>query len=168
VIAAFDEVHRQTRKLQVGTLVETTAGQGTNLGWKFEHLATILGGVKDPERLGVCIDTCHVFAAGYPLADRKDYLATMRNFDRIVGLDRVRAFHLNDSKKPLGSRVDRHEHIGRGHLGLEPFRHLMNDRRFRNVPMYLETPKEQERGEEMDVVNLRLLRSLSGRQSCPT
>lgn len=161
VVAAFDEVHRQTRKLKVRTLVETTAGQGTNLGWKFEHLATILGGVDDPERLGICIDTCHIFAAGYPLADRKDYLATMRMFDKVVGLDRVHAFHLNDSKKPLGSRVDRHEHIGRGQLGLEPFRHLMNDRRFRNVPMYLETPKEQENGEEMDVVNLRVLRSLS-------
>jgi deoxyribonuclease-4 len=161
VVAAFDEVHRQTRKLKVRTLVETTAGQGSNLGWKFEHLATILDGVKESERLGVCVDTCHIFAAGYPLADREDYLATMRKLDQIVGLGRVHAFHLNDSKKPLGSRVDRHEHIGRGHLGLEPFRHLMNDPRFCNVPMYLETPKEQEHGEEMDVVNLRVLRELT-------
>jgi len=162
VVAAFDEVHRQTRKLKVRTLVETTAGQGSNLGWKFEHLATILDGAKDSERMGVCVDTCHIFAAGYPLAERKDYLATMRKLDQLVGLDRVRAFHLNDSKKPLGSRVDRHEHIGRGHLGLEPFRHLMSDRRFRDVPMYLETAKEEEEGEEMDVVNLRTLRELAG------
>jgi deoxyribonuclease-4 len=160
VVLAFNEVHRQTRTLKVRTLVETTAGQGSNLGWKFEHLATILDGANDSERLGVCVDTCHIFAAGYPLADRKDYLDTMRQLDQRVGLDRVHAFHLNDSKKPLGSRVDRHEHIGRGHLGIEPFRHLLNDPRFRDVPMYLETAKEQEQGEEMDVVNLRTLRAL--------
>jgi deoxyribonuclease-4 len=160
VIAAFDEVHRQTPGLKVLTLVETTAGQGTCLGCRFEHLRTILSGVQDSERLGVCIDTCHIFAAGYPLSDERDYAATMDSFDEIVGLERVRAFHLNDSKKELGSRVDRHEHIGRGKLGLEPFRHLLNDPRFHQVPMYLETAKEQENGEEMDVVNLRILRGL--------
>lgn len=160
VVTAFNEVHRQTRGLKVVTLVETTAGQGSCLGWRFEHLATILAGVRDPDRMGICLDTCHVFAAGYPLAERKDYLATMREFDQTVGLERIKAFHLNDSKKGLGSRVDRHEHIGRGQLGLEPFRHLLNDRRFRKTPMYLETAKERENGEEMDVVNLRVLRSL--------
>lgn len=160
VIRAFNEVHRQTRGLKVVTLVETTAGQGSCLGWRFEHLATILGGVREPERMAICVDTCHLFAAGYPLSERKDYRATMRALDKTVGLKLVKAFHLNDSKKGLGSRVDRHEHIGRGQLGLEAFRNLLNDSRFRKVPMYLETAKEQENGEEMDVVNLRVLRSV--------
>ena len=141
-------------------LLETTAGQGTNLGHRFEHLARILALVAQPQRLGVCFDTCHVFAAGYPLAPRKDYLATMRAFDRIIGLERLRAFHLNDSQKPQGSRVDRHAHIGRGCLGLEPFRLLVNDRRFRARPMILETPKEESADGDMDAVNLQVLRSL--------
>ncbi len=163
VIEGLNAAHKATAKLAVNTLLETTAGQGSTLGWRFEHLATIIQGVKKPERLGVCLDTCHVFAAGYPLGTKADYQATMGEFDRIVGLDRIKAFHLNDSKKGLGSRVDRHEHIGRGQLGLEAFRLLLNDRRFRHVPMYLETAKEQENGEEMDVVNLRTLRGLIGK-----
>lgn len=162
IAAGLDEVHRRRPGGGAQCLLETTAGQGTNLGHRFEHLAEIIDRVAEPERLGVCYDTCHVFAAGYPLAERKDYLATMREFDRVIGLDRLRAFHLNDSKKPLGSRVDRHEHIGQGALGLEPFRHLMTDRRFRSTPMYLETPKgENDEGENWDVINLRTLRSLA-------
>ena len=160
VVRAFDEVHRQTPGLKVVTLIENTAGQGSCLGWKFEQLAEIIAGCADPERLGVCIDTCHLFAAGYPLGTPKEYKATFKQLADTVGLDRVRAFHLNDSKQGLGSRVDRHEHIGRGKLGLEAFRLLLNDRRFAKVPMYLETAKEQEKGEEMDVVNLRVLRKL--------
>ncbi|HEX3998079.1 MAG TPA: deoxyribonuclease IV [Pirellulales bacterium] len=163
IVRALDEVHRQTPALKVQTLLENTAGQGSSLGCRFEHLAAIIGGVGEPERLGVCIDTCHVFAAGYPLAPRKEYLATMREIDRLVGLDRIRAFHLNDSKKPLGSRVDRHAHIGHGAMGLEPFRLLVNDRRFGKIPMYLETPKEADgefRGEELDRMNLATLRGL--------
>jgi deoxyribonuclease-4 len=160
VIAAFDEIHAQTRGLKVITLIETTAGQGTCLGCKFEQIAEILSRVQDPERLAVCVDTCHLFAAGYPLADNKDYRATMKQFDQTIGIQLVRAFHLNDSKKGLGSRVDRHEHIGRGLLGLDAFRNLLNDSRFSEIPMYLETAKEQENGEDMDVINLRLLRSL--------
>lgn len=163
IVRALDEVHAQTPGLKAKALLENTAGQGSSLGHRFEHLATIIAGVKEPERIGVCIDTCHTFAAGYPLAPKKDYLATMRELDRVVGLDRVRAFHLNDSKKPLGSRVDRHEHIGKGHLGLEPFRLLLNDRRFRKIPMYLETPKEADgefRGTELDQMNLATLRGL--------
>ena len=116
--------------------------------------------VKDPDRLGVCFDTCHAFAAGYAMETEKDFKSTMRQLNKTVGVKQIKAFHLNDSKRELGSRVDRHEHIGRGHLGLEPFRHLLNDRRFRKVPMYLETPKGEEDGEELDVVNLRTLRSL--------
>jgi deoxyribonuclease IV len=160
VIEGLDEVLAQTRGHAVGCLLETTAGQGTCLGWRFEHLAAMLAGVKEPERLGVCFDTCHVFAAGYALSPRRPYLATMRLFDRTVGIGQIRAFHLNDSRRELGSRVDRHEHIGRGQIGLEGFRCLLADRRFRNVPMYLETPKGQEDGIDMDVVNLRTLRSL--------
>ena len=160
VVEALDEIHRQTRGLQVRTLLETTAGQGTNLGWRFEQLAAMIDRSANPDRIGVCVDTCHVFAAGYPLETRKDYLATMRELDQTIGIKKVEAFHLNDSKRELGSRVDRHEHVGRGHLGLEPFRHLLSDRRFRRIPMYLETRKGTENGEDLDAVNLRVLRGL--------
>jgi deoxyribonuclease IV len=161
IVRALDEVHKQTKGLRAQCLLETTAGQGTNLGWKFEHLAAMLDGVRDPDRLGICFDTCHVFAAGYPMGSEKEYKATMRALNKTVGVKKIRAFHLNDSKKPLGSRVDRHTHIGRGEMGLEPFRWLLADRRFRKVPMYLETPKGEEKGVDLDVVNLRTLRKLS-------
>ncbi len=160
VIEALDAVHRQTAGIKTCALLENTAGQGTCLGWRFEQLGDMIAGVAKPERLGVCIDTCHLFAAGYPLETSEQYEATIAALERAVGLDRIKAIHLNDSKQPLGSRVDRHEHIGRGKLGLEPFRHLLNDPRFRQTPMYLETPKAQQDGEEMDVVNLRVLRGL--------
>jgi deoxyribonuclease-4 len=159
VARALDEVHQHCPGFRVQVLLETTAGQGTCLGHRFEHLARILELVTQPDRLGVCFDTCHVFAAGYALAPQKEYRATMRAFDKVIGLKRLRAFHVNDSLKPLGSRVDRHAHIGRGQLGLEPFRLLVNDRRFRNRPMILETPKED--GEQdMDPINLNVLRGL--------
>ncbi|MFW6124635.1 MAG: deoxyribonuclease IV [Pirellulales bacterium] len=162
VARALDQAHRRAgRGNPVRVLLETTAGQGTSLGWQFEELAAILQRVAQPQRIGVCVDTCHLFAAGYPLSTAKEYRATMRRFDRIVGLDKIEAFHLNDSKRPLGSRVDRHEHIGRGQLGLEPFRLLLRDRRFRRVPMYLETPKGTENGEDLDVINLGTLRRLA-------
>ncbi|MEX0979259.1 MAG: deoxyribonuclease IV [Pirellulales bacterium] len=160
IVEALDTVHRQTDGIRARALLENTAGQGSNLGWRFEHLAAIIGGVAQGEKLGVCIDTCHTLAAGYPLETRQQYEATIDELDRVVGLSRVKAIHVNDSKQPLGSRVDRHEHIGRGKLGLAPFRHLLNDPRFADTPMYLETAKEQENGEEMDVVNLRTLRAL--------
>jgi deoxyribonuclease-4 len=164
IVRAIDRVHAATGELRARILLENTAGQGSNLGWRFEHLAALIAGCKHGEWLGVCLDTCHLFAAGYPLALPAEYAATMDEFDRVVGLARVRAFHVNDSKTPLGSRVDRHEHIGRGRLGLAPFGHLLGDARFAATPMYLETPKVQEDGEEMDVVNLRTLRSLVKRQ----
>ena len=160
VVRALDEVHRQTRGIKTRCLLENTAGQGSCLGCRFEQLAAMLDGVQNPDLLGVCIDTCHLFAAGYPLSTEKDYQATMRALDTTVGLKLVRAFHLNDSVKPLGSRVDRHAHIGRGLLGKEAFRLLLNDRRFRKVPMYLETPKGQEKGKDLDAINLRTLRRL--------
>lgn len=160
VVAALDEIHAQMRDVEAKMLLETTAGQGSCLGHRFEQLATILDGVKDPQRLGVCVDTCHVFAAGYPLGTLRQWRATVKQLAATVGLEKVRAFHLNDSKRELGSRVDRHEHIGKGRLGLEPFRHLLNDDRFQHVPMYLETPKGTADGEELDAVNLRTLRGL--------
>jgi len=165
VVRALDEVHRQTRGIRAKSLLETTAGQGTSLGWRFEHLATILDRVKDPDRLGICFDTCHVFAAGYALGSQKEYRATMRALDATVGMERVRAFHLNDSRRGLGSRVDRHAHIGRGQMGLDPFRRLLADRRFRHVPMYLETPKGKEDGVDLDAINLGVLRGLIARPS---
>lgn len=160
IAAGLDEVHAQAADVSAQVLLETTAGQGSNLGWRFEHLASILEQASDPDRLGVCFDTCHVFAAGYAMETKKQYLATMRELDKLVGLKLVKAFHLNDSLKPLGSRVDRHAAIGRGEMGLEPFRWLMNDRRFAKTPMYLETPKGEEKGEDLDVINLRTLRGL--------
>ena len=152
IVTALDEVlGQQTARVPAtltGILLETTAGQGTTLGWRFEHLAAILAGVKDNRRLGVCFDTCHVFAAGYKISTQSDYRATMKQFDKIVGLDQIRAFHLNDSVKDCGSRVDRHAHIGCGKIGPEAFGWLLRDRRFRNVPMVLETPKGKENGED--------------------
>ena len=160
IARGLDEVHRQTKGCAAKCLLETTAGQGSNLGWKFEHLAEIMERVRDPDRLGVCFDTCHVFAAGYPMDTEKNYKATMRSLNKIVGVKQVKAFHLNDSLRPFGSRKDRHAAIGKGEMGLEPFRYLLNDGRFHKVPMYLETPKEDDRGRDMDVVNLRTLRKL--------
>jgi len=163
IIQALDETHRQTRGIRAVTLLEVTAGQGSSLGHRFEHLATILDGVQDPDRLAICIDTCHLFAAGYPLAPEKEYRATMKQLDHILGIKLVKAVHVNDSKRELGSRVDRHEHIGKGQIGLEGFRLLLNDPRFAKAPMYLETPKE-ENGDlkdlELDRMNLAVLRSL--------
>lgn len=161
IVRALDEIHARGENLRSQCLLETTAGQGTSLGWQFEQLGQIINGVKTPERLGVCFDTCHVFAAGYSFGTPKEYRAMMAEFDRHVGVERIKAFHLNDSLRPLGSRIDRHEHIGRGHLGLEPFRLLLADRRFCKTPMYLETPKAQEDGTEMDVINLGVLRGLA-------
>jgi deoxyribonuclease-4 len=159
VAQALDEVHRRCAGFRVQILLETTAGQGSSLGHRFEHLARLLELTEQAERLGICLDTCHVFAAGYALAPKAAYEATLKEFDQLIGLERLRAFHLNDSLKPLGCRVDRHAHIGRGCLGLEPFRLLVNDRRFRDLPMLLETPKEGDEG-NMDAVNFQTLRGL--------
>ena len=139
-------------------LLETTAGQGTSLGSRFEELAWILGRSRYPGRLGVCVDTCHIFAAGYGVQSRAEYAQTFFQFDRIVGCDRIYLFHLNDSRKGCGSRVDRHEHIGQGAIGLDAFRHLLNDSRFRALPMTLETPKGADLQEDRE--NLVRLRAL--------
>jgi deoxyribonuclease-4 len=160
VAQTLDEIHVQCPGFRVKVLLENTAGQGFSLGHRFEHLAKVLTLVREPKRMGVCLDTCHLFAAGYALAPERDYRTTMREFDRIVGINQIRAFHLNDSLKPFGSRVDRHAHIGKGCLGLEPFRYLVNDPRFRRHPMVIETPKEDLDGQDMDRVNLKVLRRL--------
>ncbi len=160
VARALDEIHQRLPGLRVRTLLETTAGQGTTLGHRFEHLARILALVAAPQRLGVCLDTCHVFAAGYALAPAREYQATMKAFARTIGFRWLKVFHVNDSKKPLGSRIDRHAHVGKGELGLEPFRLLVNDPRFRRHPMILETPKEEGDNKDMDPVNLATLRGL--------
>lgn len=160
VARALDLVCRRTSGCQVKIDLETTAGQGTCLGHRFEHLRVILDRASVPERLGVCGDTCHIFAAGYPLGTPEEYDETIDRLVRSVGLDRLRVWHLNDSCRELGSRVDRHAAIGAGHLGLEAFRHLVNDPRFRAVPMILETPKGTIDGEDLDVRNARVLRDL--------
>jgi deoxyribonuclease IV len=148
-------------------LLEHTAGQGTNLGHRFEHLAEIIERLGRSRRVGVCLDTCHLIAAGYDICSEAGYQETFRQFGKIVGFSRLKAFHFNDSKKPCGSRVDRHEHIGKGCLGLEPFRRILNDPRFARLPMLLETPKvdtPQSRRvsdiDPLDKMNLDLLRSL--------
>ena len=145
-------------------LLEHTAGQGTNLGHRFEHLAEIIGRMGGTERVGVCLDTCHLLAAGYDICTEEGYRNTFAAFDQIVGISRVQAFHLNDSKKPCGSRVDRHEHIGKGCLGLEPFRLLLNDPRFAGHGMMLETPKldtpASRRRSDLDPWDARNLRTL--------
>jgi len=152
------EICRRTAAHKVAVAFETTAGQGTNLGYRFEHLAALLDGAPDKARVGVCFDTCHVFAAGYELRDRRRYQETVRALDEIVGLENLLAIHLNDSKGDLGSRLDRHEHIGKGRLGLEAFRNVLNDPRFEDVPKVLETPKGPDMNE--DVENLKVLRGL--------
>ena len=160
---------RTRRRGRTMILLEHTAGQGTNLGHRFEQIATIIQHLKGSPRLGVCLDTCHLLAAGYDFCSEEGYEQTFRDFDRIIGLDRLKAFHVNDSRKPCGSRVDRHEHIGKGCIGLAPFRRLLNDSRFATLPMLLETPKldtpasrRRSDVDPWDRRNLKTLRSLLG------
>ena len=145
---------------KVQLLIETTAGQGDHLGYRFEHLAEMIKCVENQERMGICLDTAHVFEAGYDLRSREAYENTFAQFESIIGLDRLKVFHLNDSKSDFGSRVDRHENIGKGLIGEEAFRHLVNDRRFEGHPMVLETPGGDEKYRE----NLKLLRSFWKRE----
>lgn len=158
VIEAFDQLFAAAPQFEGHVLLETTAGQGTNLGRTFGELRAIIDGSRYPDRFGVCFDTCHTFAAGYDTTTEEGYRSTMAEFDRIIGLDRLECFHFNDSKKGLGSRVDRHEHIGQGTLGLNPFRFILNDERFATIPKILETPKGDH--DEMDTINLGVLRGL--------
>jgi deoxyribonuclease-4 len=158
IIASLDRVLARIPKVKTQIALETTAGQGSCLGHKFEHLAYIIGRVREPERLCVCLDTAHVFAAGYDIGSKSAVRKMFAQFHRTIGLDRLVAIHLNDSKTARGSRVDRHEHIGKGKIGLAAFRFIMRDRRFRKIPKVLETPKGKDLRE--DVVNLKTLRGL--------
>ena len=158
IATAAARVLKATTGAKVQLLYETAAGQGSCVGHRFEQLATLLERTGHPDRVGICFDTCHVFAAGYDLRTQAAYQATMAEFDRLVGLEQIRAVHLNDSKKDLGCRVDRHEHIGQGCLGLTAFRSLLNDPRLRHIPMVLETDKDEKCTE--DVMNLKTLRRL--------
>lgn len=162
VTAGYEEALARCKGFGVRVLIETTAGQGTALGHRFEHIGTILQRAKCADRMDVCLDTCHVFAAGYPLARASDYAATFQQFDDAVGLARLKLFHVNDSAKPFGSRKDRHAGIGRGEIGIDAFRHLVTDARFADLPMVLETPKEDDDGAPMDAVNLGVLRGFLG------
>jgi deoxyribonuclease-4 len=162
VATALDRAQGEIDGGDVKVLLENTAGQGTNLGSTFEQLFTLLNTVTDDGWLGVCFDTCHAFAAGHELRTRKGYEETWREFGDLIGLERLRVIHLNDAKGDLGSRLDRHEHIGQGKMGLEPFRMLLNDGRFRDLPMVLETPKGPDLAEDRE--NLRVLRSLICRE----
>lgn len=158
IVRSLDMVHRKTEGSGVYSVVETTAGQGTVLGSRFEQIAAIIRGVEDPSRMGVCIDTCHVFAAGYDIRGTRAYEDTMREFGDVVGLERLMVIHVNDSKNPLGSRIDRHAHIGEGEIGVEGFRNIMNDDRLTGIPKILETPKGDDLAE--DRVNMDLLTGL--------
>ena len=159
VAEALNVLHAALSDCRVHTLLETTAGQGTSLGYRFEQLAAILAEVDRRDRVGICLDTCHVFAAGYELRTRQGYRSTWRDFTTCLGLDRLKVIHLNDSKADLGSRIDRHQHIGKGRLGLTPFRFLVNDPRLRRLPMILETPKDSD-SMRADRRNLGCLRRL--------
>lgn len=143
--------------------LETTAGQGSGLGWRFEHLAFLMEHVRSPQRFGICIDTCHIFAAGYDIRTPEAYHATFNEFDRLIGLAHICLFHLNDSAKDLASRVDRHAHIGQGHIGQDAFRLLVQDPRFSHLPMIIETPKGNDMAEDRE--NLALLRALRAASS---
>jgi len=158
IARSINSLHKSLPGLTVKITLEITAGQGTQLGFRFEQIARIISLVNEPKRLSVCYDTCHAFAAGYDIRTKKAYMATMREFDRVIGLGNLGVIHLNDAKKELASRIDRHEHIGKGRIGLDGFRWLMNDRRLRGTPMSLETPKGKDLKE--DIENLATLRSL--------
>lgn len=159
VADSLNYAHKATEGDDIISVIETTAGQGTTVGSSFEEIAEIISGAKDKKRVGVCIDTCHIFAAGYDIRTSNDYEKTMSDFDKIIGFEKLHAVHLNDAKKPLNSHVDRHEHIGKGEIGKGAFGFIMNDDRFSKIPKILETPKG-ENGYEMDIVNLRTLREL--------
>ncbi len=158
VVKSIDQVFRRIPKVKTRIALETTAGQGSCLGHTFEHLAAIIANVREPERLCVCLDTAHVFAAGYDLTSEAGTRKMFREFERTIGLSQLVALHLNDSKTARGSRVDRHEHIGKGQIGLEAFRFIMRDRRFQKIPKVLETPKGKELLE--DVENMKTLCAL--------
>jgi len=160
IVESLNWAHAQTRGFRVLSVLETTAGQGSAVGYRFEHLRAIIDGVEAPERVAVCIDTCHVFAAGYDMRTEAAYEKTMQEFDAIIGLSRLVVIHMNDSKKGVGARVDRHEHIGKGAIGPVGFRCIMQDQRLTHIPKIIETPKGADL--EEDRMNLATLKKLAG------
>jgi deoxyribonuclease-4 len=158
IAESLNIAHRKTKNYKVSSMLETTAGSGTTIGYRFEQLSEIIDLVEEKERMTVCIDTAHIFAAGYDIKEPKSFKEVIKEFDEIIGLDRLKCFHMNDSKKPLGSRVDRHEHIGKGFIGLEGFKNIMNDKRLTKIPKILETPKDKDQKE--DLINIKTLNNL--------
>jgi deoxyribonuclease-4 len=158
IAESLNLAHDKTKEYKVSSMLEATAGQGTAIGYRFEQLQKIIELVEHKERMSVCIDTVHVFSAGYDIKNPKEYKKVIKAFDEIIGLDRLKCFHMNDSKKELGSRVDRHEHIGKGFIGLDGFSNIMNDRRLKNIPKILETPKGKEQLEDLE--NIAALKKL--------
>ncbi len=158
IAESINIAHEKTKGYKVSSMLELTAGQGTALGYKFEHIAQIIEMVEEKNRMSACIDTAHIFAAGYDIRSEAAYQKTMKEFDEIIGLERLKCFHINDSKKELGSRVDRHEHIGKGFIGTEGFANIMNDKKVESVPKILETPKGKEQLEDLE--NLKVLKNL--------
>jgi deoxyribonuclease IV len=158
IAESINIAHSKTEGYKVTSMIETTAGQGSTMGYKFEHLRKIIDLIDEKERVTICIDTAHIFAAGYDIKDSKNYDNVINEFDNIVGIDRLKCLHMNDSKKPLGSKVDRHENIGKGFIGLEGFTNIMNDKRISHIPKILETPKGKEQLE--DLANLNILKKL--------
>lgn len=158
IAESINIAHERTKGFNVGSMLETTAGQGTNIGYTFEQLGKIIDLVDGKNRMTVCIDTAHVFAAGYDISVSENYDRMIKEFDEIIGLEKLKCLHINDSKKKLGSRVDRHEHIGDGYIGMDGFSNIMNDRRLASVPKILETPKGKDQKE--DLLNLAKLKNL--------
>jgi len=164
IVKAIDTVVKRTAGFRTLILLETTVGSGNLIGGEFEHLAEIRKRVREPKRVATCLDTCHISAAGYDISTGKKAAHVFRNFDRVVGLNNLRCFHLNDSKEPIASRRDRHEHIGDGYVGRGGFEFIMNEKKFSTRPMILETAKTvTAKGTPMDAVNLRRLRRMRGR-----
>lgn len=158
ITESINIVHDKTKGYKVSSMLETTAGQGSAIGYRFEQLQKIIDLVEQKERMTVCIDTAHVFTAGYDIKNPMNFKKVIKEFDDIIGLERLKCFHMNDSKKELGSRVDRHEHIGKGFIGTEGFSNIMNDERLREIPKILETPKGKDQLEDLE--NLKVLRGL--------
>ena len=158
IVDSINRVFRKIPKVKARIALETTAGQGSCLGHRFEQISCVINNICEPERLCVCLDTAHIFAAGYDIGSEAGIKKTFREFDRVIGFNRLAAIHVNDSKTVRGSRVDRHQHIGKGQIGLDAFRFIMRDRRFRKIPKVLETPKGKELHE--DVANMKTLRGL--------
>jgi deoxyribonuclease-4 len=159
IAESINLAHEETKNFKTLTIIETTAGQGTVVGYRFEQIRGIIDFVEEKERVGVCVDTCHLFSAGYDLRTEKGCESVFKEFDEIIGIDRIKVFHLNDSKRELNSRVDRHYHIGKGYIGKNAFRFIMKNPIFENIPKIIETPKGY--NDELDIMNLTTLRKLA-------